>query len=167
LRPVIRAGWMKGPRRRVPTPGRNAQRAVFGALDARTRRLHHLVRPRTRAAAFVAFLDARARAYPTGEVVDVRDNGVTHDAKLVRAWRARPEHARVRFRWLPKYSVHEHNPIERIGGLLTDAVAAHRLHGSIDRLVAEADRDFATTAFRAPHPSPALLDPAAAIGRAA
>jgi hypothetical protein len=165
LRPVIRAGRMKGPRRRVPTPGRNAKRAVFGALDARTGRLHHLVRPRKRAAEFVAFLDARA--YPTGEVVYVRDNVVTHDAKLVRAWRARPEHARFRFRWLRKYSVHEHNPIERIGGLLKDAVAANRLHGSIDRLVAEADRYFATTAFRAPHPYPALLDPAAAIGRAA
>jgi transposase len=166
LLPAIRAAWMKGPRRRVPTPGRNAKRALFGALDARTGRLHHLVRPRKRAAEFVEFLDALDRAYPTGEVVLVLDNVVTHDAKLVRAWRARPEHARFRFLWLPKYSAHEHNPIERIWGLLKDAVAANRLHGSIDRLVAEARRFFATTAFRAPHPYPAMLDPAA-IGRAA
>jgi transposase len=167
LLPVIRAGWMKGPRQRVPTPGRNARRALFGALDARTGRLYHLVRPRKRAAEFVEFLDALARAYPTGEVVLVLDNVVTHDAKLVRAWRARPEHARFRFLWLPKYSAHEHNPIERIWGLLKDAVAANRLHGSIDRLVEEADRFFATTAFRAPHPYPALPDHPAAIGRAA
>jgi len=37
LLPVIRAMWMKGPRVRVPTPGTNARRAFFGALDAVTR----------------------------------------------------------------------------------------------------------------------------------
>jgi transposase len=168
LLPVIRAGWMKGPRRRVPTPGHNAKRAVFGALDARTGRLYHLVRPRKRAAEFVEFLDALARAYPAGAVVLVLDNVITHDATLVRAWRARPEHARFRCLWLPKYSAHEHNPSERIWGLLKDAVAANRLHGSIDRLVAEADRFFATRTFRAPHPHSAVPDCAAdAIGRAA
>ena len=154
LLPVIRACWMKGPRLRVPTPGQNAKRALFGALDARTGQLHHLVRPRKRAAQFVEFLEALAAAYPTGEVVLVLDNVITHDAKLVRAWRARPEHARFRFLWLPKYSAHEHNPIERVWGLMKDAVAANRLHGSIDLLVAEADRFFATTAFNAPHPLP-------------
>jgi transposase len=155
LLPVIRACWMKGSRLRVPTPGQNAKRALFGALDARTGQLHHLIRPRKRAAQFVEFLDALAAAYPTGEVVLVLDNVITHDAKLVRAWRARPEHARFRFLWLPKYSAHEHNPIERVWGLMKDAVAANRLHGSIDVLVAEADRFFATTTFNAPHPLPA------------
>lgn len=36
LLPVVRAVWMTGPRVRVLTPGRNRERAVFGALDART-----------------------------------------------------------------------------------------------------------------------------------
>ena len=154
LLPVIRACWMKGPRRRVPTPGQNAKRALFGALDARTGRLHHLIRPRKRAAQFVEFLEALAAAYPSGEVILVLDNVITHDAKVVRAWLARPEHARFRFLWLPKYSAHEHNPIERVWGLMKDAIAANRLHGSIDLLAAEADRFFATTAFHAPHPLP-------------
>jgi transposase len=168
LLPVIRACWMKGPRRRVPTPGQNAKRALFGALDARTGRVHHLIRPRKRAAQFVEFLDALAQAYPTGEVILALDNVITHDAKLVRAWRARPEHARFRFLWLPKYSAHEHNPIERIWGLMKDAVAANRLHGSIDRLAEEADRFFATTTFQAPHPLPATPEAHAdAIGHAA
>jgi transposase len=158
LLPVIRACWMKGPRRRVPTPGQNAKRAVFGALNARTGQLHHLVRPRKRAAQFVEFLDALAAAYPTGEVVLALDNVVTHDAKLVRAWLARPEHARFRFLWLPKYSAHEHNPIERVWGLMKDAVAANRLHGSIDLLIEEALRFFATTTFQAPHPIPVTAD---------
>ena len=158
LLPVIRACWMKGPRLRVPTPGQNAKRALFGALNARTGQLHHLVRPRKRAAQFVELLEALAAIYPTGEVILVLDNVITHDAKLVRAWLARPEHARFRFLWLPKYSAHEHNPIERVWGLMKDAVAANRLHGSIDALVADADRFFATTAFSAPQPLPATPD---------
>jgi transposase len=161
LLPVIRACWMKGPRLRVPTPGQNAKRALFGALNGRTGQLHHLVRPRKRAAQFVEFLEALAAAYPTGDVVLALDNVITHDARLVRAWLARPEHARFRFLWLPKYSAHEHNPIERVWGLMKDAVAANRLHGSIEALAQEADRFLAETRFRAPHPAPATLPEAA------
>ena len=70
---------------------------------------------------------------------------------------ARPEQARFRLLWLPKYSAHEHNSIERVWGLLKDAVAANRLHGSIDALVAEAERLLATRPFAAPDPpAPAL-----------
>jgi transposase len=168
LLPVIRACWMKGPRLRVPTPGHNVKRTLFGALDARTGQVHHLVRPRKRAAQFIEFLEALATAYPVGEVVLVLDNVITHDAKLVRAWLARPEHARFRFLWLPKYSAHEHNPIERIWGLMKNAVAANRLHGSIELLVAEADRFLATATFQAPHPRPATPDVVAdAVGQAA
>lgn len=150
LLPVVRAMWMKGSRVRVPTPGQNAKRAFFGALDARTGVLHYAVHPKKLAVHFVAFLEQLAWAYPTGELVLVLDNVITHDAKVVRALLARPEHARFRVLWLPKYSAHEHNPIERIWGLLKDAVAANRLAGSIDALVAEAHRFFATARFTAP-----------------
>jgi transposase len=152
LLPVVRALWMKGRRVRVPTPGQNRKRAVFGALEARTGALHYAVRERKRAVDFVAFLEHLARAYPTGEVVLVLDNVITHDAKLVRAWLARPEHTRFRVLWLPKYSAHEHNPIERVWGLLKDKVAANRLHGSIEALVEVAERFLTETRFRAPHP---------------
>ena len=164
LLPVIRACWMKGPRWRVPTPGQNAKRAIFGALHARTGRLHYLVRPRKRAVDFVAFLEQLAQAYPTDAVYLVLDNVVTHDAKLVRQWLACPEHARFQLIWLPKYTAHEHNPIERVWGLLKDAVAANRLAGSLDALVAQADRYLSHTHFRAPFPLPvdaALLQEAA------
>jgi transposase len=154
LLPVVRAMWMKGPRVRVPTPGQNARRAIFGALDARTGALHHAVRPRKLAVHFVAFLEQLAAAYPAGEVVLVLDNVSTHDAKVVRRWLAQPAHARVRLLWLPKYSAHEHNPIERVWGLLKDAVAANRLAGSIDALAAEAERFLATRRFAAPCPLP-------------
>lgn len=153
LLPVIRAMWMQGPRLRVPTPGQNAKRAIFGALDARTGALHHLIRSRKRAVDFVAFLEHLDLAYPTGAVVLVLDNVITHDAKLVRAWLAQPEHARFRLLWLPKYTAHEHNPIERVWGLLKNTVAANRLHGSIDVLAAEAERYLTEARFRAPFPA--------------
>ena len=155
LLPVIRAMWMKGPRVRVPTPGQNRKRAVFGALDARTGALQHATRERKRAVDFVAFLGQLAQAYPAGELVLVLDNVSTHDAKLVRAWLARPEHARIRLLWLPKYSAHEHNPIERVWGLLKDKVAANRLHGNIEALAEAADRFLAEARFPAPHPEAA------------
>jgi transposase len=151
LLPVIRACWMKGPRLRVPTPGQNAKRAVFGALEARTGALVYLIRPRKRAADFVAFLERLAAAYPSGAVILVLDNVATHDARLVRQWLAGPEHARFRLLWLPKYTAHEHNPIERVWGLLKDRVAANRLHGSIEALVAAAERYLVGTRFAAPH----------------
>ena len=154
LLPVVRAMWMKGPRVRVPTPGTNAKRTFFGALDARTGAFHYAVRPKKLAVHFVAFLEQLALAYPHGDVVLVLDNVITHDAKVVRAWLARPQHARFRVLWLPKYSAHEHNPIERVWGLLKDAVAANRRAGSIDALVAEAHRYFATTHFTAPLATP-------------
>jgi transposase len=153
LLPIIRACWMKGPRLRVPTPGQNVKRTIFGALNARTGRLDRLILPRKRAVDFVAFLEHLARAYPAGAVVLVLDNVITHDAKLVRRWLARPEHARFRLLWLPKYTAHEHNPIERVWGLLKDRVAANRLHGSIDLLVARAERYLSETRFRPPHPA--------------
>jgi transposase len=161
LLPLIRACWMKGPRLRVPTPGQNVKRAIFGTLNARTGRLDRLIRPRKRAVDFVEFLEHLARAYPAGAVVLVLDNVITHDAKLVRAWLARPEHARFRLLWLPKDAAHEHNPIERVWGLLKDQVAANRLHGSIDLLAAQAERYLSETPFCAPHPADQPAAPAA------
>lgn len=161
LLPIVRAMWMKGPRVRVPTPGQNAKRAFFGALDARTGALHYAVQPKKLAVHFVAFLEQLAHAYPTGEVVLILDNVITHDANVVRRWLAHPAHARVRVLWLPKYSAHEHNPIERVWGLLKDAVAANRLAGSMDALIAEAHRFFGTARFAAPQPAAAPLAPAA------
>jgi transposase len=165
LLPIVRAMWMKGTRVRIPTPGQNAKRVLFGALDARTGVLMYLVRERKRAVDFVAFLDQLAWRYPRGPVVLVVDNVITHDARLVRGWLACPEHTRFQVRWLPKYAAHEANPIERIWGLLKDHVAANRLHGSIDLLVATAERYLRQTPFGAPyppHPVPARPVPVAA-----
>jgi transposase len=165
LLPLVRAMWMRGERVRIPTPGQNAKRVVFGALNARTGRLQHQVSARTRAVDFVAFLEQLLVAYPHGEVVLILDNVVTHQAKLVGQWLADPAHARVRMVWLPKYSAHEHNPIEQVWGQMKTAVAANRLHGSIEMLAESASRYLRETAVAAP--CPRSVDPASTLPLAA
>lgn len=157
LLPLVRAMWMRGERVRVPTPGQNAKRVLFGALNAHTGRLEHRVSARKRAVDFVAFLEQVVVAYPQGEVVLILDNVVTHHARLVQHWLADPAHARIRMVWLPKYSAHEHNPIERVWGQMKTAVAANRLHGSIDLLVAAAERYLTETPFAVPCPRAATV----------
>jgi transposase len=158
LLPLVRAMWMRGERVRIPTPGQNAKRVVFGALNAHTGRLDHRVSERKRAVDFVAFLEQLLLAYPQGEVVLILDNVVTHHARLVQHWLADPAHERIRMVWLPKYSAHTHNPIERVWGQMKTAVAANRLHGSIELLVAAATTYLHETAFAIPCPRPS--DPA-------
>jgi transposase len=150
LLPVLRACWQKGPRLRVPTPGTNAKRAFFGALDAAGGAFHAADHDRKLAVHFVAFLQRLADTYPDGPLVLAMDNVRTHDAKVVRAWLAR--HPRVTVLWLPKYAAHDANPVERIWGLMKADVAANRLAGSIATLTVLARRFFATLA---PHPVPA------------
>jgi len=150
LLPVLRAMWMKGPRVRVPTPGTNAKRAFFGALDAVSGHFHTADHARKLAVNFVAFLQQLAEAYPAGPLYLVIDNVQMHDAKVVRTWLA--AHQRVQVLWLPKDAAHEANPAERIWGLLKDTVAANRLAGNLDE-VAEAARRF----FQELGPHPVLL----------
>jgi transposase len=147
LLPVVRCCWMKGSRLRVPTPGTNAKRAFFGALEAASGQLHWVAHERKLAAHFLAFLQQLAARYPEGTVILALDNAPTHTAKVVQRWLA--ANSRLEVVWLPKYAAHEVNPIERIWGLMKSAVAANRLAGSIDLLVVAAQRYFAELA---PHP---------------
>jgi transposase len=155
LVPTLRACWQKGPRLRVPTPGSNAKRAFFGALDAASGVFHHADHDRKLACHFVAFLRQLAAAYPAGPLVLALDNVRMHDAKLVRAWLA--AHPRVSVLWLPRYAAHDANPVERVWGLMKGAVAANRLAGSIAALTRAARRFLADLA---PHPvPPSFLQP--------
>jgi hypothetical protein len=140
LVPVIRAMWMKGERVRIPTPGTNARHAFFGALDAASGAFHWIDRDRKLAVHFVGFLEHLAAVYPCGPLYLVLDSAPTHTAKVVQRWLG--AHPRVQVLWLPKYAAHEVNPVERIWGLMKDKVAANRLAGSIDLLVASARRFF-------------------------
>ncbi len=149
LLPVLRACWQQGPRLRVPTPGTNAKRAFFGALDAASGIFHVADHERKLAVHFAAFLQQLADAYPAEPLTLVMDNVQMHDAKVVRAWLA--AHPRLAVLRLPRYAAHDANPAERLWGLLKDEVAANRLAGTLATLVAAARRFFATLP---PHPVP-------------
>jgi putative transposase len=141
LLPVVRAMWMKkGQRLRIPTPGKNAKHAFFGALEAASGVFHWVDRDRKLAVHFVEFLQHLVETYPEGPLFLVLDSAPVHTAKVVQTWLV--ANPRVQMLWLPKYTAHEVNPAERIWGLMKDAVAANRLAGSIGELVAKASHFF-------------------------
>jgi transposase len=143
LLPVLRAMWMpKGQQVRIPTPGTNRKRTVFGALDLVSGQWLYQVFERKRAIEFLAFLEHLIGVCPGRPLVLVLDNASIHKAKLVQAWLA--EHPQVQLFYLPAYSGHKHNPVEKVWWRLKDRVAANRLHGSIDALVAAVHEFFAS-----------------------
>jgi len=143
LLPVLRAMWMRrGQQAGVPTPGSNRKRAVFGALDWSSGRWHYQISEHKRASEFITFLERLLLAYPEHPLLIVLDNASIHKARTVEAWLG--EHARVQLLYLPAYSGHRHNPVEKVWWRLKDQIAANRLHGSIDALVA-ATHEFFTT----------------------
>ena len=143
LLPTLRAMWMRcGQQRGVPTPGTNHKRAVFGALEWDSGRWHYQISEHKRAGEFITFLEQLLLAYPTQALLIVLDNASIHKARAVEAWLG--EHPRVQLLYLPAYSGHRHNPVEKVWWRLKDQIAANRLHGSIDALVAAIHGFFTT-----------------------
>lgn len=143
LLPGLRAMWMRrGQQRRIPTPGSNRKRALFGAPEPTTGAWHHAVCARKRAVEFVAFLAQLVAAYPGRPLLVIVDNASIHTAKVVRAWLA--EHPPVTLGFLPTDSGHEQNPVEKVWWRLKQQVAANRLHGSLEALVATTHAFFAS-----------------------
>lgn len=140
LLPVLRAMWMRrGHQVRVPTPGTNRKRAIFGALEWGTGRWLYAVCERKRAVEFIVFLEHILAAYPGRPILLVVDNASIHTATIVAAWLA--DHPRLELLWLPAYSGHRQNPVEKVWWRLKGHVAANRLYGNIESLVA-ATHDF-------------------------
>ncbi len=61
---------------------------------------------------FVAFLKQVVAAYPTGVLYLALDSAPAHITKVVDKWLV--ANPRVKVLWLPKYSAHKHNPVERV-----------------------------------------------------
>jgi transposase len=140
LLPLIRAMWhWVGRQIRIPTPGTNDTRTLFGALNIRSGRWVHLVRERMFKEDFIAFLDHLLVAYPTGPIILIVDNFSSHTAHAVSAWLA--EHPRLQLYYLPKYCSHL-NPVEQIWLRLKNKIAANRLYGSMKVLLDTAEKFF-------------------------
>jgi transposase len=145
LMPVLRAMWMRrGQQADVPTPGQNRKRGIFGAMELETGAFHYTITLTKKAVDFIAFLEKLKNAYPDRPLYLVLDNASIHHAKLVGQWLT--EHPRVHLLFLPAYSGHRYNPIEKVWWHLKQQVAANRLHGSIDALVDAVHGYFASRA---------------------
>jgi transposase len=140
LLPLVRAMWhWVGQQIRVPTPGTNVSRVLFGALNIRSGRWVYLVRERMFADDFIAFLEHLYQAYPNGPILLIVDNFSSHTAKRVKAWLA--DHTRLQLLYLPTYCSHL-NPVEPIWLRLKNKLAANRLYGSIQLLLGTVEAFF-------------------------
>ena len=121
LLPHVRAGWtLRTARPEVPTPGKNRQVTVFGALEVTAGTWAYRL-GRRRAADFTAFLDQLLRAFPRAPaIVVICDNDSIHHAKAVTAWLQ--AHPRLELLYGARYSPHD-NPVERIWAALKNYVA--------------------------------------------
>jgi transposase len=140
LLPLLRSMWhWIGEQVRIPTPGTNDSRAIFGALDIRSGRWVHLIREHMAKDDFIAFLEHLLAVYADVPIVLVVDNYSSHHARVVKDWLDR--HDRLRLFYLPIYCSHL-NPVEQIWLRLKDKVAANRLYGSMTMLLETVDSFF-------------------------
>jgi len=121
LLPHVRASWtLRAARPEVPTPGKNRQVTVFGALEVTSGAWVYRLGKRC-AADFIALLDQLLRAFPGApQIVLICDNDSIHHAR--RVIRYLEEHPRLEVLYGARYSPHD-NPVERIWGALKNHVA--------------------------------------------
>ncbi|MEI8164860.1 MAG: IS630 family transposase [Chloroflexales bacterium] len=138
--PILRAMWQKvGMQVRIPTPGSNVSRAIFGALEIRTGQWTYLVREHMCAVDFIAFLEHVQNVYVKRPIILVIDNYSSHTAGSVAVWlRAHPH---IQVFPLPKYCSHL-NPVEKIWLRMKNRVAANRLYGSMTAVLQAVDTFF-------------------------
>lgn len=123
LLPTIQAMWMLcGKQTRVPTPGTNQKKSIFGASDIRTGSFIYHIFDRKRSAQFIEFLKCIASRYPTGRIHIVLDNYSIHKSRAVQEWLAK--HPRVKLYFLPSYKP-QLDPAEKIWWLLKAVVTAN------------------------------------------
>src|SRR5262249_52813441 len=127
-RPPARASWTpRGARPKVPTPGKNRQVTVLGAIEVTTGRWVYRL-GRRRAADFIALLHMLAQAFPLAPaIVVICDNDSIHHAPPVSPHaRAAPppldNTPRMDLLYGARHSPHD-TPVERVWARLKTYVA--------------------------------------------
>ena len=130
---VVRSMWQRiGEQKRIPTPGQNAKRGVFGGLNVRTGEWFYSITARKRGVEFIAFLTALLTTYPAGTIYVIVDNASIHTSRAVKHWLTL--HTRLQLVYLPTYSGHRLNPVEKVWWDLKDDIAANRCFKSLIEL---------------------------------
>jgi len=139
---VLRAMWQRVKEQlRIVTPGQNAKRGVFGALNLRTGEWFYQLSAHKRSADFIAFLAPLLDAYPLEKIYVLVDNARIHTSKAVVQWLA--HQPRLELVYLPTYSGHQLNPVEKVWWALKGEIAANRCFKSLADLDAAVVRFFA------------------------
>ena len=139
---VVRSMWQRiGEQKRIPTPGQNAKRGVFGGLNLRTGEWFYHITTHKRGVEFIAFLTMLLTAYPAGMIYVILDNASIHTSRAVAQWLA--THPRVQLVYLPTYSGHRLNPVEKVWWDLKEDIAANRCFKSLVELEQAVHRYFA------------------------
>lgn len=137
---VLRAMWQRvGRQLRIPTPGQNYKRGVFGALNLRTGQWFYQLTNRKRSVEFIALLASLLTAYPVGPIYVIVDNAGIHTSRAVENWLSL--HPRLELVYLPTYSGHRLNPVERVWHALKGHIAANRSFRALAELD-QAIRDY-------------------------
>lgn len=140
LLPLLRAMWQwAGKQLRVPTPGNNVTRTLFGALNPFSGDWTYLVRTAARKDDFLAFLEHLLALYPGVPMILIVDNFSSHTAHAVADWLTL--HPRLQLFYLPLYCSHL-NPVEAIWLRLKNKIAANRLYASMPFLLKTVDQFF-------------------------
>jgi putative transposase len=122
---VLRAMWQRiGEQIRIPTPGQNAKRGVFGGVNLRNGEWFYCLTEHKRGADFIDFLTQLLIAYPVGKIYVLVDNASIHTSKAVKLWVS--QHTCLELVYLPTYSSHQLNPVEKVWWALKGEIAANR-----------------------------------------
>jgi transposase len=121
----LRAMWQRiGQQVRLPTPGLNRRRSIFGGLNLRTGAWHYRLADHKRSTDFIAFLVVLLSVYATGTLYVIVDNASIHHSQAMLAWQI--QHPRLQLIYLPTYSGHRLNPVEKVWWHLKRCIAANR-----------------------------------------
>ncbi len=126
--------WAKiGRQPRVPSPGQNEKKVVYGAVDYASGKITTMISDTKSGFHFIAFLNLLLRIYAGRQIRLVCDNARYHHTRAVRDWL--DGHRRwIEVYWLPAYCP-DLNLIERLWGHLKRTVLANVLFAGIDDLV--------------------------------
>jgi transposase len=139
--PVLVACWMKkGSQKRIPTPGQQQWRHIFGAYNWVTDEVVYLICEKRTSDNFIAFLDHLVQQHSRERpLVIVLDNGPIHRSKATQAAFALLENELLPL-FLPKYCS-QLNPIERFWKHLKSLACADKLFSDMETLVASVKRN--------------------------
>lgn len=129
--PVVRGQYQRrGEQREIPTPGTNRKQGVFGFLNVRTGQWHFWLPARKRSREFLTCLHELERRYPAGPILLFLDNASIHTSRVTRRWLS--NHPRFKLAFLPAYSGHQTNPVEKVWWELKGTQFADAMYASLE-----------------------------------